>query len=89
MMPNAILLSYFQGDCITRTYCIINDQPATFQVGRARISSDSDDEKQRDSGVSTHDEDEERINKRKKIDNRSRPNFQIFFHFLSMIRHDE
>lgn len=40
------------------------------QVGRARISSDSDDEKQRDSGVSTHDEDEERINKRKKIDNR-------------------
>jgi len=40
------------------------------QVGRARISSDSDDEKQRDSGVSTHDEDEENARGRKKIDNR-------------------
>lgn len=40
------------------------------QVGRARISSDSDDEKHRDSGVSTHDEDEDRSRSRKKLDSR-------------------
>jgi len=43
---------------------------ASTQVGRTRISSDSDDEKQRDSGISTHDEDEEKTIGKKKMDNR-------------------
>lgn len=47
------------------------------QAGRPRLSSDSDEEKigdseedKRDSGISTHDEDEERGKTRKKMDNR-------------------
>ena len=39
-------------------------------MGRARISSDSDDEKHRDSGVCTHDEDEDKGKNKKKLDNR-------------------
>lgn len=50
--------------------CRPDTKDAATQVGRARISSDSDDEKQRDSGVCTHDEDEERGVNKKKLDNR-------------------
>jgi len=50
--------------------CRPDTRDASTQVGRSRISSDSEDEKYRDSGVCTHDEDEERGKIKKKLDNR-------------------
>lgn len=50
--------------------CRPDTRDASTQVGRARISSDSDDEKHRDSGVCTHDEDEDKGKNKKKLDNR-------------------